>query len=374
MRALQETNPEDFSAIEDIVKLYISWVLENQAETSPHGLDIRVEPKFNITTREVYEGQWCRPQNDGPGLRAMTLMIAADHLIQHGQSEYVKEHLWTNDPNAYHGGAIKYDLDYIVDGYDDETCDLWEEVTSSDFFWNRITMRRALIHGAKLATKMGDSAAAATYTSRAQTLNSTLYETHFVGGFLRESETRTMDGAVIIGLNDGYIEGEAQFSPSGYEVAATVAAYNVMFCKEYDINQQDTANGLPGVLYGRYQGDVYMGGNAWIMSTAALASVFYRAAKEIRTSGVPSQAAMAKWSTAFNQPLNNLPTDSYGLSDFFLAQGDGVLLRLRSHVVGKGFHLDEQLDRNTGYELSAKDLTWSYSEVFNAMHHRQQLF
>eukprot|EP01034_Spumella_vulgaris_P003823 gene3823-4890_t len=29
-----------------------------------------------------------------------------------------------------------------------------------------------------------------------------------------------------------------------------------------------------------------------------------------------------------------------------------------------------QIDRNNGDQLSAKDLTWSYAEVLNAMHYR----
>ena len=35
-------------------------------------------------------------------------------------------------------------------------------------------------------------------------------------------------------------------------------------------------------------------------------------------------------------------------------QGDGVMLRLRAHVEKDGFHLDEQIDRNTGEQKSAK--------------------
>ena len=43
------------------------------------------------------------------------------------------------------------------------------------------------------------------------------------------------------------------------------------------------------------------------------------------------------------------------------------MIRLRSHVVADDFHLDEQIDRNTGVQMSAKDLTWSYAEVLNAV-------
>ncbi len=53
-----------------------------------------------------------------------------------------------------------------------------------------------------------------------------------------------------------------------------------------------------------------------------------------------------------------------------LAAGDGVLQRVRYHVAGTGFHLSEQLDKNTGYEKSAVDLTWSYATVLTALFRR----
>ncbi len=38
-----------------------------------NGVDVRVEPKFVIPSGEVWESPWCRPQTDGPALRAMAL-------------------------------------------------------------------------------------------------------------------------------------------------------------------------------------------------------------------------------------------------------------------------------------------------------------
>ena len=110
------------------------------------------------------------------------------------------------------------------------------------------------------------------------------------------------------------------------------------------------------------------GGNPRILSSGALASLFYRASIYTATKGVPSQAALAVWASAFNQ--TSLPTTPSALATVFAAQGDGVLLRIRQHVENDGFVLYEQIDRNTGAQVSAKDLTWSYAEVLNAMHHR----
>jgi len=69
MYCLQDTNPNSFSAIENTVKSYVSWVIHNQNEADPNGLDIRGEPKFNLPDGDVNTGGWCRPQSDGPGLR-----------------------------------------------------------------------------------------------------------------------------------------------------------------------------------------------------------------------------------------------------------------------------------------------------------------
>jgi glucoamylase len=371
MRCLQETNPSgNFSDVESIVKSYVSWVLAAQSASDPNGIDGRTEPKFTLPAPgNIYTGAWCRPQNDGPGLQATSLIMAADSLIAKGETAYVQQYLWTNNANSYHGGAIKFDLDYIVSNYATSTCDLWEEIRDADFFWNRITMKKAMLMGAEFAKRMGDTSSASVYTNTAAAINASLYKNHFNGAYVQESNSRPQDSAVIVGFNDGYDESDGLFAATSIEVAQTIASYNTLFCSEYAINTADTSKGLPGVLYGRYANDNYAGGNPWVLSTAALASLFYRAAQaSLKT--VPSPSALNAWKIALNS-ATDLPTESNALAQVFLAQGDGVLQRLRSHVIAREFHLDEQIDRNTGAQMSAKDLTWSYAEVLNALHYRE---
>ena len=38
---------------------------------------------------------------------------------------------------------------------------------------------------------------------------------------------------------------------------------------------------MPGILYGRYLGDVYEGGNPWQLLSASLAELFYSGASDI---------------------------------------------------------------------------------------------
>jgi glucoamylase len=59
----------DFSAISTDVYAYIKWVMNVQHISDSNNIDVRVEPKFNLPSGQPYTGGWCRPQNDGPGLR-----------------------------------------------------------------------------------------------------------------------------------------------------------------------------------------------------------------------------------------------------------------------------------------------------------------
>jgi glucoamylase len=215
-------------------------------------------------------------------------------------------------------------------------------------------MKKSMIMGSNFARQMGDMNSAISYDNTMLAINNTIYNNHFTGNFVEECQARTIDSAVIVGFNDGFDNIDSMFSPTSYEVALTISQYNNLFCNEYQINIDDTNAGIPGVLYGRYQGDTYAGGNPWVLSTAALASLFYRGASYIKQYGLPSQQALDQWNIAFNLAGHmklSRNQDTSTMADLFASQGDGVMLRLRSHVIERDFHLDEQIDRNTGIYL-----------------------
>jgi len=49
-----------------------------------------------------------------------------------------------------------------------------------------------------------------------------------------------------------------------------------------------------------------------------------------------------------------------------LGAGDSIMNFMKSFLTN-GLHMNEQIDRNTGTLLSAKDLTWNYANVLKAM-------
>ena len=56
-----------------------------------------------------------------------------------------------------------------------------------------------------------------------------------------------------------------------------------------------------------------------------------------------------------------------------MAAGDAVLARLYELVRGEGGRVDEQMDKVSGQQVSAKGLTWSYANILHAVHTRQAL-
>ena len=174
---------------------------------------------------------------------------------------------------------------------------------------------------------------------------------------------------------DGYL-GDGVFGPTSKEVAGTVSTLNELFCDMFQINQDDTKNGVPGILYGRYEGDHYAGGNPWILLSSALAEVLYRGASDMLTMSTETMNVedMAAWSKVLDVDFDGSDVaqlDPLVMAKAFAGAGDGVLTRIRSHVDGANdFHLTEQIDRSTGATMAAHDLTWSYAATLKAVHAR----
>lgn len=345
MNTLQSFTNNTFSI--KYAKDYLLWLQNIQSKKDPNGIDIRIEPKYEIPSGYAYTGPWCRPQNDGPGLQAIALINSGLPI----------EETWS---------TIKYNLDYILYGYSSDTCDLWEEIVSSDFFWNKVTMAKALSLGAKLADKMGYKIDYENWIYMSKQIKENLYNSHWNGYYYYQATNRPIDGAVIIGLNAGYDESDNFLNPLSYEVASTVYYYNLAFSSEYSVNFSDME--LFGILYGRYPGDIYAGGNPWIITTSALATLMYRISYKLKNGDYMNQNTVSMWEKVFNVKYIPRPMDI-----FFKAQGDGLLHRLKHYIQPYNFHMYEQIDKNYGTQISAFDLTWSYAEVLNSLVERNKL-
>jgi len=125
------------------------------------------EPKFHVDG-SIFTDKWGRPQNDGPALRAISLIHFANLLLKEGQESFVKNALYQSSLPAT--SPIKMDLEYVSHHWRDPSYDLWEEVKGTHFY-TLMVQRRALIEGAILAVRLGDSLAANWYRAQGNELN-----------------------------------------------------------------------------------------------------------------------------------------------------------------------------------------------------------
>lgn len=361
----------------DKMHSWVQWVLRVQNQPDPHNIDVRVEPKFNLPNGDVFTGPWCRPQTDGPAIRGTTLLLFAQQLLASGAvgRTYVQNYLWTGSNANHNGGAIAYDLDWVVDNWSSvPSCDLWEEIVSSSLFWNLIHFKLAMTIGSEFASAMGDNARATKYGNEVALIDAAIAQ-HWNGQYLYETQTngRFVDSAVFGGLKNAFDLHRGIAWPFGsarsYQVAQTVSEYANSFFNAFSINQKLSTT--PGLLIGRYLGDTYGGGNPWILSTAQLASVMYEVAYELRANGTVSATSLAVWNGVLDASLQ--AHDAKSLANSLISAADGVMQRLEALVKSSSYQLSEQLDKASGVERSAVNLTWSYAEVLNAVSIRAQL-
>ena len=418
---------------------YIKWVHGTQFASDPNNIDVRGEPKFFLgfggTMGDVYNKPWMRPQNDGCALRSIAAMLFAKQLLAAGQKQYVAENIWTGTPDK---PGVQRDLQYVVQVWPDDSGDPWEEVRGQVFF-DKFAMRLALLMGAELATEFGNTTAATLYTSTAKAIEANILSVHWnpsQGIIMEVPNIRPLDSATHLGVLYGYA-GDGFLACSSEKVQSSVGVLVSSFASYslFQVNAADSAAGLPGLLVGRYLNDHYNGGNPsqpsdgnpWVLCTASLADVYYRAAAEHAAAGavaftdlnarfftqvmdfaagtrgwrlqqqqqqqqqqtgataapaVPAGAfaAASKLDAELRAAIAGrmtLSQDDEATSQLFarllasvVLSGDGILLRLRHHVEPLDFHLPEELNKDTGASQGAHDLTWSYGTVIGAMNSR----
>lgn len=336
---------------------YVSWTASLQQQQDPlPGMDILGEPKFYIDGKP-FDGVWGRPQNDGPALRASTLTRFAQQLLNQGEGEYVKTHLYQPTMNPATMGVIKRDLEYTAHHWQDADYDLWEEVLGHHFF-TAMVQQKALIEGAALARTFQDNKAADYYESQAQQIHYRLLkhidiQNHLIQATIAPhpgpQKTLELDTAVVLGVLLNPKE-SGSFSIEDTIVENTVKNLRDQYATLYPINQ----NAQGPVLFGRYPGDTYDGyrndgqGNPWFILTATMAEYYYTLAHRL--------------------PKND---ENTALFNQYVQTGDGYLRLIKKYA--PELSMDEQINLNTGMQQGAATLTWSYTSVLRAIELRNKL-
>lgn len=355
----------------DLLWNYVEFSRLNQMTATPSGGP--GEPKFNVDGT-AFVGPWGRPQNDGPALRALTLIRFAKTLISESKADELRRI----------SSVIKYDLEFVSHHWRDACFDLWEEIKGLHFY-TLISQYQSMVEGASYIALLGDAGAAEWYRKQAGEIKVELMKfwdsqhnfivstRNRVGGI--DYKKSNLDSSVLLGvLHSG---AEDIFSVDDPKVEATVLKLKQTFKNLYSINQ----SGPPGVAIGRYPEDKYDGyssvgdGNPWILITNSFAEYYYRLGsmylKRKRIIITPGNHEFFK-DLGFDLPLGVISPDSQRFSDLISrlqSEGDEYLIRVKYHLDTDG-QMSEQMNRWSGYLQGARDLTWSYASFITALESR----
>ncbi|CAE6473639.1 unnamed protein product [Rhizoctonia solani] len=354
------------------------------------------EPKFNVDGTP-FEGDWGRPQRDGPALRAITLIRFANYLLDRGTNadhKFVSQFLYNQDTSSG-SSIIKNDLEYTSHLCFDSSFDLWEEKQGLHFF-TLVACRKALDSGAALASRLGDLGAAAWYQQQFDLMNSRILDSgafHFPDGSYRAYANpenlgrRGVDSAVLLAILAAGKAGDPNFGPTAPAVLASVKVYVDAFRGKYSIaNSSDQVFGVAPVPTGRYPEDKWDGyetgpdtmGNPWYLCTVAVPHLIDWALSEFMSAGNITITEVSL--PFFEQFVSVKPGDVFtrGSTEFNLtvigmrAWSDGFY-KILQQFQGPGGVLYEQFNRDTGEPQGASNLTWSFAAFADAARVRRSL-
>merc|ERR1719378_346310 len=78
---------------------------------------------------------------------------------------------------------VSFDMEWVTANWAQSGCDLWEEFTSDDFYWNRMAFVYSLNTAADFADAVGESSAASNYRGVANEIVESA-KGHFNGDFI----------------------------------------------------------------------------------------------------------------------------------------------------------------------------------------------
>lgn len=283
------------------------------------GISLLAEPRCAADGSSDLE-RWSRPQDDGPALRAVTVMavtgalpeLASDHTAQliHRDLAYTAQVAgracigpWEEEPARHHSYTLIAQWDALDRGAD------WLEAQGAD-------QQDGDLMRAKAASVLR------TLETTAETPPTFAWKDAAgapPGGY----DSATVLAILHAGRNSGPLARTAPHS------LGTIAALEAQFRTLYPLNAT-----YPVPAMGRSVGDAFFGGNPWLPITLGFAELHYDIAAQTR-----DKAAFDK-AEAWMDLLHQL-----------LPDGDA---------------LPEQIDRATGAPVSCLELSWSAAAFIGA--------
>lgn len=330
------------------------------------------EPKFMVTGLP-FNDDWGRPQFDGPALRAISYITLANLLVKNNTEHELLSTLVD---------IILLDLKFIASNWVRDGFDIWEETYGQHFYTNMVQYR-SLELGIQFLKNINLTADIPYFSNEALKIK------YFLNHYFDENKNiivPTLASGNNLGIKKSELDSSIllaflhskSLSLNNDFLLNTIENLRRSFSTKYKINQTTNI-----ILMGRYPEDVYdgvgmqaTGGNPWFITTHALAEFYCLLANGIKNQKLvqPTPGRVSFFRSiiddSFTQQLENKknivdPHSISLISKQLKDQGKKYLLSITNFAINNG-HLSEQINRDTGNQQGASDLSWSYSSYITA--------
>lgn len=318
------------------------------------------QAKFTVDGRP-FEG-WPL-QSDGPALQTLALMRVFPLVDAPTQ--------------AMARAIVDGNTSFLLGAFQNETTSLWEEVEGNSFFARAVQLQCFT----ELKTQTLGMNAPTQLDAAVDWLTARLTE-HWDG-----HQYLTFNPAAHKASPGDYDPNIDIVSASIYgaiectdpKLLATAAKIRRQWTEDpllsYPINtaDHDLSLGPLGPLLGRYPGDYYDGvsdstgqGHPWALCTCNFAQLYYELAKAIEGgTAIPTDPSAEPFLSDVQVTTTTPPAKAVAM---LRAAGDQMLRALIYH--SDNLELSEQFDRDSGFERSVSNLTWSYAAFLSALRAR----
>lgn len=289
------------------------------------------EPKYNINCT-AFNGNWGRPQNDGPALRGIILFKLID-IISYKYETIIKQLVLP---------IIIEDIQYILNNYRKVSFDIWEEKEGWHFYTRMVQakfLKEAIRYKKLLEHDIDIELLCESYKGLLSDLKDHLNGTNIISSFDEKGKIiKYEDAANILAFcHINYDSDILNVVPLEY-INHTCDTLINAFRKKYN---NDELN-----LIGRYIDDKYYNGHIWILCSLALGQVYFELYKNRNI-------------TNYNSPMHRSHSNP---NNNYIEIANGILEKILT--LDPNLILPEQFNPNTSEFISAEKLTWNYSELY----------
>lgn len=219
------------------------------------------EPKYNVDMTS-FNGDWGRPQNDGPALRGLNMIRLYNYYITLNdlENEIIKDIL----------DVLYNDIHYTLTNYDSPCFDLWEEINGWHFY-TRVVQIKFIKESMKFIKehklKFCYQKLKKVYLELLKKLRHHTENNYIISSFDTNGNIKRInDSSIVMALCHVNFDSDILSIAKIDKIYRNITDIVLDFSKKYS---KETYG-----MVGRYKNDMYFGGHIWIICSLCLVQFY----------------------------------------------------------------------------------------------------